>query len=400
MRILVLSSTFPRWEGDTEPGFVLELCKRLADRDFGVDVLAPHTAKASTCEKFGGINVFRYKYFFTRFQKLAYNGGINANIRKYWYARLLVPLFIFFQCLAIYRRLKEDHYDIIHAHWIIPQALCCSLLFRIVPGIALPVICTSHGGDLYSYNSGFSRYIKKRVINDLAHLCVVSNAMKEEAVQLGAAGGKVNVLSMGVDLSARFKPVKGVMRDPQKIIFVGRFVEKKGINLLIDAVSLLRKQYPEVELVLVGDGPGRRRAREQVVEHGMESSVEFHGSMHQSALPALFSSAAIAVVPSVIDNTGDREGLGLVVIEAMGCECAVVVSSLAAMQDIVTDGETGLIFQMGSAEDLRDRLQYLLQQPHERQLLAERGREFVRSRYDWDIIAGQYQVLLQNFKSS
>jgi len=395
MRILVLTSTFPRWQGDAEPGFVHELCKHLSDRGTRVDVLAPHAAGASLYERLGDISVYRYKYFFTRFEKLAYTGGINANMKKYWYGRLLVPFFLFSQCLAIRHRLKQEQYDLVHAHWIIPQALCCSLLFRLIPGLAIPLVCTSHGGDLYSFNNSLFRHVKKRVIAKVDHLCVVSTAMRNDVMSFNAREDKVSVLSMGVDLSGLFQPDVNVRRHPQKIIFVGRFVEKKGISLLIEAVSKLKKDFPGIELVLVGDGPVRRRLQEQVRQSGMIECVEFHGSVHQSGLPALFSSAAIAVVPSTIDQSGDREGLGLVAIEAMGCECAVVVSSTSAMEDIVADGDTGLVFTMDNADELGSKLRYLLQHADERQSIAKRGREFVRERYDWNVITSRYQALLE-----
>lgn len=397
MRVLVVTSTFPRSSGDSQPAFVYDLCRFLHAQGVFVDVIAPHADGCSRQETMQGIHVYRYRYFFGRLQTLAYNGGILANLKKNRLNYLLIPFFVMAQCFAVWQRVRKQQYDVIHAHWIIPQAAICILLKSCMRNRFPAVLCTSHGGDLYALNGFTLQQLKRWTLYRIDQLAVVSRAMKQYAIaSLSMATDRIQVMPMGVDLKYRFKPVDNVVREPLRIIFVGRLVDKKGAVHAIDAVHLLHRDFPGLELVIAGDGPLRESLQQRVKTLELEASVRFLGSVTQQELPALYSSASIAVVPSVIDERGDQEGLGLVAIEAMGCGCAVVVSSMAAMGDIVSDGDTGLVFNMGSIEDLANKLRFLLQHPDERQLMAQRGREYVKQRYDWHAIAAQYRVLLEN----
>ncbi|HNI66344.1 MAG TPA: hypothetical protein PLK97_11435, partial [Pseudomonadales bacterium] len=110
--ILVLSSTFPRWPGDHEPPFVLELSRRLAER-FDVWLLAPHAPGARRQEQMAGIEVERFRYAPDRLEQLAYQGGILARLKQQPWRWLLVPLFITAQWWALHRLLRRQHFDAI-----------------------------------------------------------------------------------------------------------------------------------------------------------------------------------------------------------------------------------------------------------------------------------------------
>jgi hypothetical protein len=101
-KILVLSSTFPRWKNDHEPAFVYELSKRLAEQ-FDVYVLAPHTAGSSKEEIFENIQVHRFRYAPEKLEKLAYNGGIATNLKLQPIKYLLVLPFLIAEYFAASR---------------------------------------------------------------------------------------------------------------------------------------------------------------------------------------------------------------------------------------------------------------------------------------------------------
>ena len=116
-KVLVLTSTFPRWRGDKEPPFVFELSRRLT-KNFDILVLAPHTQGARPLEEIGEIEVVRFRYCFEKLEHLAYDGGIVANLNKAKWRYLLVPLLLAGQFLALMRILGSHRIDVIHAHWI------------------------------------------------------------------------------------------------------------------------------------------------------------------------------------------------------------------------------------------------------------------------------------------
>src|SRR3989339_912533 len=118
--ILILTSTFPRWEGDTDPPFVYELCKRLRI-NYLVHVLCPHAQGTKLKEVFNGIAVERFRYFFKRSQTLAYEGGILNRLKSNSWRYAIVPFFIIGELVATVRLLSNMKIDLINAHWLIPQ---------------------------------------------------------------------------------------------------------------------------------------------------------------------------------------------------------------------------------------------------------------------------------------
>jgi len=120
-KLLVTGSTFPRWEGDTEPRFVLDLSEALTEY-YDVTVLVPAAPVAADQEIMNGVKVIRYHYFpIHKWEMLCYPGAIVPRIREKKIRALLVP----FLCISLYwhlfRMLKD--YDMVHAHWLIPQGI-------------------------------------------------------------------------------------------------------------------------------------------------------------------------------------------------------------------------------------------------------------------------------------
>lgn len=394
-RILVITSTFPRWNNDTEPSFVFDLCRYLHGKGLQIDVIAPHAPGAKKHELLDGINVYRYPYFISGLQTLAYSGGILANLKKNPLNYLLVPFLVSAQALALYHRLKTTRYHLIHAHWLIPQGCVCAFINLFLGRKAPALICTSHGGDLYALNNfSFTRF-KQWTINRCAHFCVVSSAMKKVAMNMGVNGGKISVMPMGVDMINEFKPVPEVKRNDQRLIFVGRLVEKKGAGCLLDAMARVIKTVPGAELLIVGDGPLRSTLEQKAKQLGLDDHVQFLGSVPHHQLPDLYSSAGIAVMPSVIDSAGDQEGLGLVIIEAMGCGCAVIASSLEAIRDVI-DTDTGIFVTPGDTAALTEKICLLLRNRELRQQIAARGRDKVTKQFDWQVAGERYFQLINS----
>jgi glycosyltransferase involved in cell wall biosynthesis len=397
MRVLVVTSTFPRWASDTEPSFVFELCKYLQSNGMQIDVLAPHCYYASETEVLDGIRVYRYKYFLTRLQTLAYEGGIMAKIKNNPLNYLLVPLFLLGQLFAIIGCLKSDKYDLIHCHWLIPQGLVC-VIARIVAGKpATALVCTSHGGDLFSLNNVIFQNMKRFVASRVDQLYVVSNAMKTHAISLGMKAEKISVMPMGVDLINRFKEVDGNQRIKKRVVFVGRLVEKKGVEFLLDAFKKVHAEFSDASLLIIGDGPLRESLELKARNLNVHESVSFLGGKKSEELPYYYSSASIVAVPSVVASSGDQEGLGLVIIEAMGCGCAVVASDLPAIRDII-DEECGVLVAPGDSMQLADKLICLLNNPKRRIEIADAGCEKVRSLFSWEVCGERYLEALNAFQ--
>jgi glycosyltransferase involved in cell wall biosynthesis len=391
-KILVTTSTFPRWENDVEPSFVYELCRRLKE-NYRVYVLAPHAPGALLEEQFDNIQVMRYRYFFKGWERLAYKGGILANLKQQplWFG--LVPFFGVSQVVAILKLIHRYSFDLIHAHWLIPQGLCATIARRLI-NPAPPLLCTSHGGDLFGLNGEFMTRLKRCVLNDASAVTTVSQAMRDAIRPLGVDIEKIKVIPMGVDLQNLFIPPKN-RRESKSILFVGRVVEKKGLRFLIEAMPAILEKHPDAKLRVAGDGQELAVIKKLAHNLGVDGRIQFLGAVPNGSLPGLYQTSDVVVFPSIIAKGGDREGFGLVLVEALGCECAVVATDMAATEDIIQDGETALIVHQNDAGQLADKVIRLLNEPEVRHSLGKKGRQYVTQRFDWNVIASSYRELLQ-----
>jgi glycosyltransferase involved in cell wall biosynthesis len=391
--LLVVTSTFSRWEDDKEPPFVFELCRRFS-KYYSVHVVSPHFPGSKTREKLGDLQATRFRYFFSAWESLAYQGGILEKLKQKPIRYGLVPFFVMGELLALVRVLRQWHVDLIHAHWLFPQgmvALLARLFFKSRP----PLLCTSHGGDLFGLHGFLFESMKRFILRHSDAITVVSRAMREEVLRYVTGHAQLHVIPMGVDLQNRFVPLQTRPEDGS-LLFVGRLVEKKGLRYLIQALPLILRQYPDIKLRIAGDGPEKTALRRQVMELKIDEQVQFLGPVENDALPHLYQTSEVVIFPSVIADDGDREGFGLVLVEALGCECAVVATDLPAMQDIVTDGKTGLIVPQKNVEVLAEKVVNLLNNRSLARSLGERGREYVLERYNWDLIVRKYVSLIES----
>lgn len=389
LRVLVLTSTFPRWKNDTEPAFVFELSRRLV-ASFDVTVLSPRTLGSKRQEDMAGLRVIRFPYFFQRWEKLAmHGGGILNKLKSHPLYYLMIPFFLLGQLRAVIVLLRSEQFDLIHAHWLIPQGLIAALSLLITRQ-KIPLLCTSHGGDLYALRGKILERLKRWIMDKSAALTVVSKAMKKTVVDMSVDPAKVEVIPMGVDLKGLFTPDPRVQRKTDELLFVGRLVEKKGVHFLLEAMSAVLKKHPSVRLILAGSGPMEQELRQQAGRLHLSERVDFLGMVAQTQLPALYQRATLAIFPFVVAKSGDQEGFGLVQVEAMGCECPVIAGDLPAIHDIIAHEENGLIFPSGNAEALADAIIKLLDKSELRARLAGEGRKRVVQKFDWEIVAGKY----------
>ena len=392
-RLLVLSSTFPRWKDDIEPPFVYDLCFHLK-KHYDIHVLAPHYPGAALEEQFSGIKVTRFRYFFASWERLAYQGGILANVRQNPLKYGLVPFFLLAEFFFLIRLLNSQRFDLIHAHWLLPQGFI-ALLARLLVKYNLPVLCTSHGGDLFGLQGRLMNRIKRWVMLKSDAITVVSRSMREESKVMGADHKKVHVIPMGTDLKNRFTPPE-TRKHGDSLLFVGRLVEKKGVRYLIEALALILKKCPGARLRIAGEGPERKLLERKCSELGITDHVLFLGAVKHEFLPDLYRNSDVVVFPSVISEGGDQEGFGLVLVEALGCECAAVATDLPAVRDIIIDGETGFVVPKNNVPELAEKIVGLIDDPELGRKAGKKGRLYVLQRYDWGCIAEQYSALVES----
>jgi glycosyltransferase involved in cell wall biosynthesis len=389
VRLLVLSSTYPRWTDDPEPGFVHELARRMTDR-FDVTVLTPHAMGAALDEQLDGVNVVRYRYAPERLQSLIHGGGIVSNLRRNRWKWLLVPGLLLAQLFATRRLIRQLQPDVVHAHWLIPQGLAMTLvaLFTRAP----PIVVTSHGTDLFAFRGWPFTWLKLLVTRRASVLTVVSKAMRDEVLRMRVDPARVAVEPMGVDLQHRFTVDPTVQRSTTEILFVGRLLASKGLSRLIDALPAVLEKVPDAHLTVAGFGPEEQVCRAQVIRLGLEAKVSFCGAMLQRELPNLYRRAAVFVAPFVKTPKGEQEGLGLVLVEAAGCGCPVVAGDVPAVADVVASPAVGIRVQSADSQALSAAICDVLAHVHTAESSTARAQAV--QHFDWAKRAGAYADLL------
>jgi glycosyltransferase involved in cell wall biosynthesis len=390
--LLVLASTYPRWPGDHEPGFVHELCRRLAGR-FDVIALVPAAPGADPGGVLEGVKVIRYRYAPRVLQTLVPNGGIVANLRAARWKWLLLPGFVVGQYLAARRILRLHKVDVIHAHWLLPQGLVARRLARLHK---IPYLVTSHGGDLFGLRGRLPTRLKRKVADDCAAMTVVSSAMRDEAARIGLRPPRIEVLPMGVDMQGRFVPDNRSPRVADELLFVGRLVPKKGLTHLLDALPAVLERRPSTVLNIVGFGPEENALKAQARRLGIERSVKFVGATPQSELPALYRRASVFVAPFVRDASGDQEGLPVALMEALGCGCPVVVGNVAGIRDLLGAAADEVCVDPCDGAALAAKTIAALDDPVGAAYRARSLRAAAMARVDWRRIADAYADLLES----
>lgn len=391
-RLLVLASTYPRWANDPEPGFVHELSKRLTSR-FRVTVLCPHAAGAVREEILDGVKVIRYRYAPPALERLVNDGGIITNLRRSPWMALLVPSFMFGQLCTLLRLMYKQPPDVIHAHWIVPQGLNVAIAMMLSHHRRRFVV-TSHGADLFALRGRLMSRLKNFVLRRASGITVVSRAMREEIVNLGMAVNHVVIAPMGTELTHRFSPDKAVTRRTNELLFVGRMVEKKGLKDLIQALPMVIEHYPDTILKVVGFGPEEVACRALARELELSDKVHFLGALPQSHLPALYRRATALVAPFVIADSGDQEGLGLVMVEAVGCLCPVITTRIPAIQEVFGGQWPPYIAAPQSPQSLAEQINRLMGEPELASQWITSLRADIAPRFDYPAIAALYAEIL------
>lgn len=383
-KLLVTASTFPRWEGDTEPRFVLDLSEALTEY-FEVTVLAPAAPGAKERETMNGVHVIRYHYFpIHKWETLCYPGAIVPRIKEKKIRVLLVP-FLF---LSLYFHLLKmlPNYDVVHAHWIIPQGIVQSFFKK-------PYIVTGHGGDVTSLNKGIFKTLKIRCLKQAQHITVVSKHLENEVRKLYDTEN-IDVISMGCkteNFGKQFAVPNYFGQGNQKVVlFVGRLAEKKGVTYLIEAMKQV-----DAKLVIVGDGPLRESLEVQAKEQG--DKITFLGAKTHDELKTIYASADLFVAPSVTAKDGDQEGIPTAIMEAMASGLPVVASDSGGISELIKNGENGILVPEKDIPSLARIINEMISDGQEREKILAKSTQKIQL-YDYKVLATKYANILNNIK--
>ena len=359
IRVLVIATTFPRWERDQEPPFVYDLCRNLPQAA-DIHVLAPDAPGVKKQETWGKMKITRFSYFYPRSsQKLCYEGGIIPNLKSSWLARIQLPFFLIALFTSLIKITGEKEFDLIHCHWLIPQGFFCALIkfWR-----KIPYLLTAHGGDVFSFKG--IPGIKMLINFALKHSagCTVNSRATENQILKSHKKAIIKIVPMGVDLVQFNKnnynqDIKNSM-GPESLLLlgVGRLAEKKGFEFLIQAMTQVLQEIPKTRLAIIGFGPQKNQLEKRIQELNVSSSVFLLGGKTGKELRDWFATADIFIGPSIVTQDGDTEGQGVVFLEAMASGTPVIASDVGGIKDVVQDGFSGLLIPEKNPDAIAEKI--------------------------------------------
>jgi glycosyltransferase involved in cell wall biosynthesis len=379
LKILMLSDYFPPHIGGGVEKAVYELSRRLAGKGIEVVVVTLNTEGAEGFEVIEGIRVYRC-------MTLNLTGAIGAQLS----ISPSVPFRIVDVC-------RSEKPDIVHANnRFFFTTLCATALKRL---INRPLVTTFHlgpvsfeRGSLNAATRAYEGTACKLIVGLSDKIIAVSKAVRDQALLLGAEPGTVAVIPNGVDL-CEFKPGgEGPLMGPKRIACVGRLVPNKGTQFLVEAAPLILASHPDVEFVIVGEGPLKEHLVHMAERLGVRHAFQFRGTVHSVA--DVLRGCYLLVRPSL------TEGMPLTVLEAMACGLPVVASRVSGTPEVVLDGETGLLVEAGNVGQLAQAIKRLLGDESYAMKIGQNALRLVKAHYSWDNTAELTRKVYEDVLSS
>jgi glycosyltransferase involved in cell wall biosynthesis len=393
--LLFLTQTYPRFAGDGAGPFIRDLARALARGGDRVTVLVPHAAGLSLEAEPAGLEVVPFRYAPERWEVLGYGRSLAADERPRAGAALVAPLYLAGARRAVAAALRRRRYDLMHAHWIVPNAVAVPALpgrrgARFAIGL--------HGSDVFLAEKALVRPLARRALARADLLTGCSPELVSRIAALGFPAERSRVIPYGVDVGA-FSPDRarglawrrrlGIPDGAPLVLGVGRMATKKGFQVLFAALPDLLAARPDVHVVLAGGGDllvGFRAAAAR-----WPGRIHLPGPVLHADLPDLFRAADLFVLPAVHDGRGNVDGLPNVILEAMATGLPVVASRVSGIPLAVADGETGLLVREGDAAALGRALGDLLASPERARTMGESGRRRAEAELTWDAVAARYR---------
>jgi len=386
MKVLMLTSSYPKFPGDVTAPFIESIARSIAARGHAIDVVLPHhpELRRSADEP---LRFFPYRYAPDRLSLWGYAQSMAADVRVRKPMYLLLPLVALALRRLVAERLAAERYDVLHAHWVVPSA---ALVTDIARSHAIPAVVSLHGSDVFvAEQLAPAGWLARAAFAGAGAITACSRDLHERALRLGAPAGRTRTLPYGVDVAAfvsqadasSMRERLGAQPDELLVLAFGRLVEKKGFRHLIEAVA------PVAGVRVAIAGHGDLRGELEALARELRSPVVFTGALEREAMAAALRAADVAVVPSVVDRAGNVDGLPNALLEAMAAGRAVVASSVAGIPDVVTDGKDGLLTPAREVGALRAALVRLRDDAALRERLGRAARSTVAETLSWDAAA-------------
>jgi len=402
VRILTVTTSFPKFEGDTTAPFIESITRELASRGHELTVVLPARSDLRPAP-IEGVRFRPYRYApAASLEVFGYAEALRADVALRGTTYAVLPLAVLSGLRALGKELRGQSYDVVHAHWVVPSGAMAALALG---SSGPPLVVSLHGSDVFlAEKSVLARLGVRRAFRTAARVTACSRDLSERSLPLGARAAP-EVIPYGV-ASEVFRPNPAGGRQLRQELWLsphafvlfaaGRLVHKKGFEGLLDATGELRGRGRSVELVIAGKGDLEEALTRRAEELGISSHVKLVGNVDRNALPRYFAMADAVVVPSVRDSAGNVDGLPNVLLEAMASAKAIVATDVAGIPEALRSGEEGLLVSENDPAGIAGAVEELIRSEELRTRLGRAARKRVESDLSWKIAGEKFESVLRS----
>ena len=378
IKIYSLATTYPESVTSVKPKFVHILNKEMVKKGAEVKVIVPHTKDSLSMETMESVLIRRFKYLPESYELSDRSIPDEIKLSKIGKVKVALMIGIFF--IFTYIECLKEKPDIIHGHWAFPGGYIAYIVSKLVGS---KCVISIHGGETPLLKK--SKFILKKTINSLNKsdaVIVNSDYTKLEYKNLGVKDNKMikinpapNFVQHTQDTEQLEKFRRKFVNDDVKIVlFVGRLVERKGVEYLIKAIPKIKTS---VHIIIAGDGWLLHDLKKLVTSFGLENKVSFFGPPSNEEIGHLHDISNVFVVPSIIDAMGETEGLGLVIPEAMESGLPVIATAVGGIVNIIKNNENGILIPQKDSEAIAEAVDKILSNKELRNKLVTNSKNTV-----------------------
>lgn len=421
MKICMLTSSYPKYPGETTAPFIEEIAAGLVRRGHEVHVVAPYhrDLRRGTVERGVHLHFFRYAPV-PALNIWGYAESLHADVSVKGRTLLAAPLALGASVKALLQVTEgsgvrgqgsrsdvftPDPFDLIHAHWVLPNAAPAALAARLR---GLPLVVSLHGSDVFLAEQAAPLSLAAAgALRAAAGITACSGDLRDRALRLGANLNCFDVIPYGVDAST-FRPDPeagplvraklGLPLDTPLVVTMSRLVYKKGLTYLLEAFPAVLREHPNAVLVVVGYGDLRQELEHQAQTLGIANHVFFPGQVEREWAARFIAAADVYVVPSIRDQSGNVDGLPNALLEGMGTGRPVVASRVAGIPEVIDHERHGLLVAERDAPALARAINRLLDDRVFAAQLGTAARARIVTELTWDKTAERFERVYMSVK--
>lgn len=386
MRLLVLTTSYPRFPGDDAGIFVERLIQAIAKKGVSCRVIVPWDGREPEEEERNNIKISRFRYGVFTQGRLCFGSGILPNIQQNPFIILQIPTLLIGFLRALWRYRSET--DVVQANWIF--AGIAAWIFGLIT--KKPFIITLRGEDVRLVTARFLKVISPLLLKNAKKVVTVSDSVRDRVISaLSLDPNYITTIPNGVSIfSPSEENKKGFLikynldTSALYLLYIGRVIPLKNLEFIYDLLS--QSSLSSLQLIIAGraeDSAYQEKLSLKAEQYGIYDRVHLLGPVPPDEVPALLSVATYFINPSI------SEGRPNTVIEALAAGKVVLASKIAAHEEIIKNGDNGWLFDLDGIQQAETVINEMENHASERIKIEQRAKESVKN-LSWERAAKCY----------